>query len=212
MYEAYGNNNITFDAVNEYIYIDGKRLVNSDNFGTKIGYGIQVNGNLRLFKQNFVKALANVGYTQMESTKYPSPDGFSHGVRINVFSLGLGLQVNPVGIHKFYPSLIELFRFNEIGAESFHKAGVDFLIVSPRFGYTTGITLNYKFNKKLGISFGTFYNYDNWLNKSSSEGEIYDPYGHVRNFRDEASPTNGLSLNRRIVYFSYNTGINIYFK
>lgn len=206
--EAYGNG-VDIDLINEIITVDGKNLVNSDNFGTTFGFGIQLNGGMRLLKSDYLRLLVNIGYSQLESKKTKF-DSDSYGVRLNIFSLGAGLQVNPVGIHKFYPSVTGLFRFNEIGGESFYHAGGEFLIVSPRFGVTTGLDLNYKFNKKVALTLGVKYNYDNMLNKQSSD-EIYKD-DHVVSFRDKQSVANGLSHDRRVAYLSIATGINIYFK
>ncbi len=149
--------------------------------------------------------------TQLEN-KLPTGDGIGFGVRLNSLSLGIGLQINPIGIHRFYPSIISLLRFNEVGGETFYHAGVDYLIVSPRLGTETGINLNYKFKPSFGMSLGAYYYYDNMWNRSPKEGTIYDPLGHVVNFRDAASPTNGLSHDRRIAYFTIQAGFNFYFK
>ncbi len=206
--ETFGND-IDFDIVNEIITIDGKRLINSDNFATNFGYGIQVYGKMSLFHSNYIKAEGSIGFDQLAS-KYSLSNGTYYGVRMYVFSIGTGLQINPIGVHKFYPSLFGLFRFNEIGGETYHHAGLDFLIVSPRFGVSTGFNLNYKFNKKVGMSLGMTYNYDNMLNKQTQEGVFDDP--HVINFRDAQSPTNGLVHDRRVAYVNITGGINIYFK
>lgn len=207
--EAYGPN-VSFDAVNEIIYIDGKTVINSDNLGTTNGYGIQVAGSMRLFKTDYIKVLGSISYSQLAS-KYPVPNEDSfYGVRMYVFSVGAGLQINPIGIHRFYPSLAGQFRFNEVGGEAYHLAGLAFFVTTPRFGISTGMDLNYKFSKKIGMSLGVRYNYDNWLNKQPGESLYNDP--HVVNFRDQQSPTNGLAHDRRIAYISVLTGINIYFK
>jgi hypothetical protein len=207
--ETYGNN-INFDPVSEILTIDGKRLINSDNLGTTLGYGVQVTGSLRLFKSNYIKALGSISYMQL-SSKYSIPGtDFFYGTRMYIFSIGTGLQINPVGIHKFYPSVIGLFRFNEIGGESYFHAGLDFFVASPRFGVSTGIDLNYKFNDRVGISLGARYNYDNMLNKQTQEGTHSED--HIINFRDLQSSTNGLQHDRRVAYVSILTGINIYFK
>lgn len=209
-YEAYGTN-VTFESYHEFVYIDGKRIVTSDNFGTNWGFGFQVYGSLRLFKQNFVKPVLNIGMTQLEG-KYTNTTSIDHGVRLWSLSVGLGLEINPIGIHRFYPTILALYRFNEMGGESFYRAGVDYLIASPRFGYQTGLNLNYKFKPRFGMSLGVFYSFDNVWNRSTKEGTIYDPLGHIVNFRDEASPTNGLTHNRRIAYYSVQFGFNFYFK
>ncbi len=207
--ETYGNN-IIFDPVNEILTIGGKRIINSDNLGTTFGYGIQVTGSMWLFKSNYIKALGSISYMQLSSKYSLASSGFYYGTRINVFSIATGLQINPIGIHKFYPSVVGLFRFNEIGGESYFHAGLDFFVVSPRFGISTGMDLNYKFNNRVGISLGARYNYDNMLNKQSQEGTYND--AHVINFRDLQSATNGLEHNRRVAYVSILTGINVYFK
>jgi hypothetical protein len=210
MYEAYGNH-ITIDVPNEIILIDGKKLESSDNFGTTFGFGIQVFGNMRLFT-DYLKAVANIGYTQLES-KYSYPDGFGYGVRLNLFSIGVGLQANPIGIHKLYPSLIGLFRYNLMGGETYHWTGFDYLEAASRFGFVSGLSLNYKFNKHVGLSLSYLYNYDNWLNKKTNEGAIINPLStRVINFRDKASSTNGLSHDRRIVYYTLDLGVNVYLK
>jgi len=206
--EAFGND-IEFDLTNEILTIDGKRLINSDNLGTNFGYGIQVNGKMSLFKSNYIKAIGSIGYNQLAS-RYSLENGTHYGVRLYIFSIGTGLQINPIGVHKFYPSLTGLFRFNEIGGESYYHAGLDFFVASARFGVSSGFYLNYKFNQKVGMSLGAVYNYDNMLNKQAQEEVFNDP--HVINFRDEQSPTNGLIHNRRIAYISIQAGINIYFK
>lgn len=206
--ETYGDN-VTINATKDIILVDGKRMLVSDNLGTTYGFGINVSASYRLFNTNFVKLLGGFGYSQFQS-KYDAGYAFSYGTRINVFSVGAGFQLNPFGIHKFYPSFAGLFRFNEIGGESFYAAGLDFLIVSPRFGYSAGMDLNYKFNKTVGMSLGVRYNYDNLINKQTQEQVYDDP--HVIVFRDQMSATNGLTHDRRIAYTSILTGINIYFK
>jgi hypothetical protein len=164
---------------------------------------------MRLFRSDYLRLIASIGYTQLQS-KYTQGESDSYGTRLMIFSVGTGLQINPVGIHRFYPSIIGLFRFNEVGGESFYHAGGEFLIVSPRFGYSTGIDLNYKFNKKVAMTLGVKYSYDNLLNKQSSEESYED--AHVVSFRDKQSATNGLNNDRRIAYLGITTGINIYFK
>ena len=206
--ETYGDK-VDFTLLNEVITIGGKRLMISDNFGTTYGFGFNISTSYNLFKTNYVKILGGLGYSQFQS-KYDAGDGFSYGTRLNIFSVGAGLQLNPVGMHKFYPSIVGLFRFNEVGGESFYKAGEDFFIVSPRFGISTGLDLNYKFNKRVGLCIGARYNYDNLLNKQAQETVFADD--HVIVFRDLMSPTNGLEHNRRVAYISILTGINIYFK
>ncbi len=209
-YEASGND-ATFDPINVIVSIGGKRIINSDNLSTRYGYGLQITGSMKLFKTDYIKALGGFSFTQLAS-KYTVPnenDSF-YGVRLYVFSIAAGLQVNPIGIHRFYPSVVGLFRFNEFGGETYHFAGLDFFVVSPRFGYSAGMDLNYKFSKSVGMSFGMRYNYDNWLNKQTAETNFSDE--HAINFSDLQSAANGLTHDRRIVYVSILTGINIYFK
>jgi hypothetical protein len=207
--ELYGPN-VSFDAMNTVVSVDGSRIINSSNLGTTLGLGIQVTGSLRLFRTDYFKLLGNISYNQFAS-KYHVPNASSYyGVRINLFSIGAGFQLNPIGIRKFYPSVVGLFRLNEIGGETYHFAGLDFFVVSPRFGYSAGMDLNYKFSKKVGMSFGMRYIYDNWLNKQTAVTDFRDD--HAINFSDEPSAANKLPNARRIVYVSILTGINIYFK
>ncbi len=209
-YEAYGND-VTFDPLLIRVYVGGRRIINSSDLGTTYGFGINVSGNMKLFKTDYVKVLGSIGFTQLAS-KYEvaSENNSFYGVRLYLFSIGAGLQVNPIGIHRFYPSVVGQFRFNEVGGESYHFAGLDFFVATPRFGYSTGLDMNYKFSSKVGMSLGMRYNYDNWLNKQTAVTDYHDD--HVINFSDEPSAANGLDHVRRIVYVSILTGINIYFK
>jgi hypothetical protein len=208
-YETYGND--VFIAPDLYtVTIGGKRLLTSDNLGMNYGFNFQLYGKYSIVKSGYLKLIFNVGFNQLEG-KYSTPFGSdTYGVRMPIFSIGPGLEINPIGERRFYPSLIGLIRLNEIGGESFYHAGLDFFIVQPRFGYVFGISLNYKLNSRVGLFFGSTYQYDNWFNKKTNEG-IYDDY-HVINFRDKASTTNGLTQDRRVVSISFNTGINFYLK
>jgi hypothetical protein len=192
------------------ITIQGKRIVNADNLGMNYGFTFQLYGKYSIIKTGYLKALFNIGFNQLEG-KYSTPYGSDmYGVRMPIFSLGTGIEINPIGTHRFYPSLIGLIRLNMIGGESFYHAGIDFFIVQPRFGYVYGFNLNLKVSNFIGLSLGTTFNYDNWLNKKPNEGTIDDPL--VINFRDKASPTNGLTQDRRIAYLSITAGINFYLK
>ncbi|MGA2667720.1 MAG: hypothetical protein ABSF32_02255 [Ignavibacteria bacterium] len=208
-YESYGTD--VYIANDLYtVTIGGKRLLVSDNLGMNYGFSFQLYGKYSFFRAGYLKAVFNVGFNQLEG-KYSTPFGSDrYGVRMPVFSLGTGIELNPIGMHKFYPSLIGLIRWNEIGGESFYHAGLDFFIVQPRFGYVYGFNLNYKLSQFIGLSAGTTFNYDNWLNKKTNDGTIDDP--HAINFRDKASSTNGLTQDRRIAYLSLLLGINFYLK
>lgn len=193
----------------ETITIQGKRLLNSDNFAMNYGFTAQVNGKLSLVKSGRVKAILNLGFNQLEG-KYPYSDPWGFGIRMPVFSIGTGIEFNPLGVNNFYPSLYGLLRFNELGGESFHAAGVDFFVVSPRIGYLFGINLNYRIQKRFGFFLGTFYAYDNWINKQTKDDVFNDP--HVINFRDKADSINGLSHDRRYAYLSLILGVNFYLR
>lgn len=193
----------------EIITVQGKRLLNSDNFAMNYGFTLQINGKLSLIKSGLLKGIVNLAFNQLEG-KYPLPDGIGFGVRMPVLSIGTGLEINPFGVQKFYPSFYGLFRFNELGGESFHIAGVDFFVVSPRFGYLYGVNLNYKIQRKFGIYVGTFFAYDNWLNKQTKDDVFSDE--HVINFRDKADSVNGLTHDRRYAYLSIILGVNFYMK
>ena len=54
MLEAYGTN-ITINSTEDQIYIDGKRMLVSDNFGTENGYSAQVQLKYKFKKKGFVK-------------------------------------------------------------------------------------------------------------------------------------------------------------
>jgi hypothetical protein len=208
--EAWGTQaEMTGPNYGEIITIQGKRLLNSDNFAMNYGFTLQINGKLSLIKSGLLKGIVNLAFNQLEG-KYPLPDGIGFGVRMPVFSIGAGLEINPFGVQKFYPSLYGLFRFSELGGESFHIAGVDFFIVSPRFGYLYGVNLNYRIQKRFGIFLGTFFAYDNWLNKQTKDEVFDDP--HVINFRDKANSVNGLIHDRRYAYLSLILGVNFYLK
>jgi hypothetical protein len=208
--EAYGTQaNMTGAISAEVITVNGKRLLNSDNFAMNYGFTVQVNSKLSLVKSGRIKAILNLGFNQLEG-KYSYPDQWGFGVRMPVFSIGTGIEINPLGVQKFYPSVYGMLRFNEIGGESFHLAGVDFFVASPRFGYLYGINLNYKIQKKFGIFLGTFFAYDNWLNKQTKDEVFDDP--HVINFRDKSDSVNGLSHDRRYAYLSLIIGVNFYLK
>ena len=203
--EAYGSN-LTFLYPQQIVMIDGKRLLVSNNLGTKSGYSVQTYLKYNVFKKGYLKGLFNIGYNALYSI-YKGP-GDDYGIRIQSFSVGTGLEVNPLGNKKFYPALFGLLRMNLIGGETFFHAGLDFLKVTPRFGYTAGINLNYKLSKKLGLYFGGSYSYDNAWNKKSDDTKTNDIHTIV--LMDEASPTNGLANDRRIAYSSFYLGLKFY--
>lgn len=208
--EAWGTQAEMTGAVStEIITIQGKRLLNSNNFAMNYGFTVQVNSKLSLVKSGHLKAILNLAFNQLEG-KYSYPDPWGFGIRMPVFSIGTGLEINPLGVQKFYPSIYGMFRFNEVGGESFHTAGVDFFIVSPRIGYLYGINLNYRFQKRFGIFLGSFFAYDNWVNKQTKD-EVINDY-HVINFRDKADSVNGLSHDRRYAYLSLILGVNFYLR
>jgi len=208
MLEAYGNN-VKIDSV-ENIYIDGKRLIVSDNFGTNVGYNIQAFLKYSFTKNGHLKGMLSLGYNILYGI-YPGIGDYDCGVRIQTFSIGTGFEVNPLGHNKiFYPSLFGQFRFNLMGGETYYQAGLDFFTVTPRFGYVSGINLNYRFKKTIAIYLGYSYSYDNAINRQSVE--TYDVTRLVIPFKDKYSPANGLTHDRRVVYWSLNLGMNYYFK
>ena len=142
---------------------------------------------------------------------YPGGGGYDIGTRVQTFSVGTGAEINPLGHEKkFYPGVYGLLRLNLIGGETFHKAGLDFFKVTPRYGYSAGIKVNYSLKKTIALFLGYSYTYDNlWSKKTSEETPVDD---HVIVFRDEASPTNGIKFNRRVVYWSLYMGMNFFFK
>ncbi|MGH2575980.1 MAG: hypothetical protein ACRDFC_09810 [Ignavibacteria bacterium] len=204
--EAYGTN-VKLSPAQDYVLIDGKRLIESNNFGTDIGYTFQLLGKYSFLK-GYLKGLLNLGYNRLYSI-FPGP-GDDFGIKLQSFSFGAGLEVNPLVNHRIYPSIFGLLRYNLIGGESFHHAGLDFFKVSSRFGYSAGLKLNYSINKKIGLFTGWSYNYDNlWNKKTNEEGQLD---AHVIPLRDEKSPTNGLNNDRRVAYSSYYFGISFYLK
>jgi hypothetical protein len=206
--EAYGNN-VTINATEDQVFIDGKRLLISDNLGTNTGYTVQTYLKYNFFKKGYVKALLNLGYNIVYGI-YPGPSDYDIGVRVQTFSVGTGIEANPIGHDKkVYPGVYGLLRMNMVGGESFHKAGLDFFKVKPRYGYTAGIKLNYILKKNIGLFTGYSYTYDNLWNKQTEETTPVD--AHVIEFRDEKSPTNGLTHNRRIAYWSLYLGMNFFF-
>lgn len=206
--EAYGTK-ITINAAEDQIFIDGKRMLVSDNFGTESGYGIQTYLKYRFMKKGYVKGLFSLGYNALVAY-HPGPADFDIGVRIQSFSVGLGSEINPIGSDKkFYPGVYGMFRMNMMGGESFHRAGLDFFKVTPRYGYSAGFKLNYSFKRTLGMYLGYSYNYNNVWNRQTEESTPQD--AHVIVFRDKKSETNGLTHDRRIAYWSLYLGMNFFF-
>lgn len=209
MLEAYGTN-ITINSTEDQIYIDGKRMLVSDNFGTENGYSAQVQLKYNFTKKGFVKGLFNLGYNALVAY-HPGPADFDIGSRIQSFSLGLGAEINPIGHEKtIYPGVFGLMRMNLMGGETFHKAGLDFFKVTPRYGYSAGIKVNYNIKKTLGMYLGYSYSYDNLWGKQTEESTPND--AHVIVFRDKKSDTNGLSHDRRVAYWSLYLGMNFWFR
>jgi hypothetical protein len=207
--EAYGTN-MTINATVDQIYINGKRILISDNLAANTGYGVQGYMKYSFMKKGYVKGLANFGYNMLTS-HYPGPDDEDIGSRIQTFSFGLGTEINPLGHEsRFYPSVFGLMRLNMVGGETFYNAGVDFFKVVPRYGYSAGFNLNYGINKTLGLFWGYTYTYDNAWGKETAEVTPVD--AHVIVFRDKKSSTNGLTSDRRIAYWSIFMGMNFFFQ
>ncbi|MCC6866222.1 MAG: hypothetical protein IT280_08710 [Ignavibacteria bacterium] len=207
--EAYGEK-VTINSTQDVIFIDGKRMIISENFATKAGYGVQTFMKYSFLKKGQVKGLLNIGYNSLIGT-YPGPSDYNIGVRIQSFSVGLGTEINPIGHNSsVYPSVFGLLRLNFMGGESFHKAGLDFFKVVPRYGYSAGLSMNFKLKQTIDLSAGYSYSYDNVWNKEPAEETIAD--AHVIPLRDKKSTTNGLNSNRRIAYWSLYLGMNFFFK
>lgn len=206
--EAYGTN-VTINSTEDQIFIDGKRILISDNFGTQNGFSAQMYLKYNFMQKGYVKGLFNLGYNAVLAT-YPGPSDYNIGVRMQSFSLGLGAEVNPIGYEKkVYPGIYGVLRMNLIGGETFHKAGLDFFKVTPRYGYSAGFKLNYAFKRTIGMYLGYSYNYDNLWDKQTNETTPQD--AHVVVFRDKKSETNGLTHDRRIAYWSLYLGMNFFF-
>ncbi|HEY3249582.1 MAG TPA: hypothetical protein VGK25_00555 [Ignavibacteria bacterium] len=207
--EARGDK-LILDSATLTIYIDGKRLLVSDNLAANVGYNVQTFLKYNFTKKGHLKGLFSLGYNIVYGI-YPGQGDYDAGIRIQTFSAGLGTEINPLGhLSSFYPSVYALFRLNLIGGETFYKAGLDFLKVTSRFGYSAGLNLNFRFNKRLGMYGGYSYSFDNPIGRQTEETYETDP--HVIPFRDESSPTNGLTHNRRIAYWSLYLGMNFFFK
>jgi hypothetical protein len=205
--EAYGDN-VVLAPTGGFVTLNGKRWINSDNLGAKTGYTVQTYLKYAVLNQGYVKGLFNMGYNMLYS-KYDGPaDNF--GVRVQSFSLGAGLEVNPLGNKRFYPSLFGLLRINFMGGETYYHAGLDAFKVTPRYGYVSGINLNYRVSKKIGLFLGGSYSYDNAWGKSTEETSTHDP--HVIVFVDKKSPENNLNNDRRIAYSSFYLGMKFYFR
>lgn len=206
--EAYGDN-VRIDSL-EVIYVDGKRLVVSDNLGTNTGYNVQAYLKYDFTRKGHVKGMVSLGYNILYGI-YDGMHGFDCGIRVQTFSVGTGLEVNPLGhMNDFYPSLYSQFRLNMMGGESFFQAGLDFFTVTARYGYNGGINMNYRVKKNIAVYLGYAYTYDNALNRQSVD--IYDIERLNIPFKDKYSPTNGLTGDRRVAYWSLNLGMNYFFK
>ncbi len=205
--EAYGSS-LVLSPNEDYVTINGKRWINSDNLGAKEGYNVQTFLKYNILKAGYLKGLFNVGYNMLYSI-YSGPSD-NYGVRVQSFSLGAGLETNPLGNKRFYPSIFGLMRLNFMGGETYYHAGLDFFKVVPRYGYAAGINLNYGLSKTIGIYLGGSYTYDNVWNRGTDETVTNDP--HVIVFRDKASPANGLNNDRRVAYSSFYLGMKFYLR
>lgn len=205
--EAYGTN-LVLSPVGDYVTINGKRWINSDNLGAREGYSVQTFLKYSILKAGYLKGLFNVGYNMLYSIYNGPLDNY--GVRVQTFSLGTGLEANPLGNKRFYPSIFGLLRLNFMGGETYYHAGLDFFKVVPRYGYSAGINLNYGLSKIIGLYLGGSYSYDNLWNKGTDETITND--AHVIVFKDKATPENGLSGDRRVAYSSFYLGIKFHFR
>jgi len=205
--EAYGTD-LVLSPDQKLVTLGGKRLINSDILGAKTGYNVQTLLKYDILKQGYLKGLFNMGYNMLYS-KYDGPTD-NYGIRIQSFSLGTGLEANPLGNEKFYPSVFGLLRINFMGGETYYHAGLDAFKVTPRYGFVSGINLNYRVSKKIGLYLGGSYSYDNAWGKRTDEVKTNDP--HVIVFVDKAGPDNSLNNDRRVAYSSFYLGMKFYFK
>lgn len=193
-----------------YVYIDGKSPLISDNLAAKTGFNANTFFKYTFTDNGLIKGLFSLGYNLLYGS-YAEVRGYTSGMRVQTFSVGAGAEINPFGHKKkFYPGIFGLFRANFIGGESYFAAGIDIFKVTTRFGYTAGLNLNYRINKRISLYLGNSYAYDNLLNRQTEE--TYTPDPHVIPFRDKASPNNGLVADRRIAYWSLYLGMNFYLK
>lgn len=207
--EAFGGN-LSINSAEDQIFIDGKRLLISDRLGAKNGFTVQTFFKYRIINNGLFKALFNLGYNNLFSSQ-PGPSDYSIGVRIQSFSVGIGTEIAPLGINSsFFPSLFILGRTNFMGGETFHKAGLDFFKVTPRYGYSTGINLNFKLKYNIDLYTALNYSFDNASGRKTDEKTPND--AHVIVFRDAKSETNGLTGDRRVAYWALALGMNFYFK
>jgi hypothetical protein len=205
--EAYGPS-VVLSPNKDYITIKGKRWINSDNLGAVSGYTVQTFLKYNILKGGYLRGLFNVGYNMLYSV-YEGPED-NYGVRVQSFSLGMGMEANPLGNKRFYPALFGLLRLNFMGGESYYHAGLDFFKVTPRYGYSAGINLNYRVSKRIGLYLGGSYSYDNVWNKQTDETVTNDEHTIV--FRDKANAANGLNNDRRVAYSSFYLGMKFYFR
>jgi hypothetical protein len=205
--EAYGPS-VVLAPNKDYIFINGKRWIVSDNLGAVSGYTVQTFIKYNVMKAGYLKGLFNVGYNILFSI-YDGPED-TYGVRVQSFSLGVGAEVNPLGNKRFYPAIFGLLRLNFMGGESYYHAGLDVFEVTPRYGYCSGINLNYRINRTIGLYLGGSYSYDNTWNKQTDETVTNDEHTIV--FRDKANATNGLNNDRRVAYSSFYLGMKFYLK
>lgn len=200
--------NVTINSTQDLIYLNGKRILISDNLGTAAGYNVQTYLKYSMFKGYF-KGIFNLGYNRTFS-HHDAPDGSTFGVKFQSFSIGFGGEFQALPTKRFSPSLFGLLRVNFLGGETFNYAGFDFFKVVPRYGYSAGINLNYLVSKKIGLTFGGSYSYDNVWSKDTDETVTSDVHTIV--FRDKANATNGLSADRRVAYASFYFGMNFILK
>lgn len=207
--EAYGDK-VTINAAEDQIFISGKRLIVSDNLGTNTGFGVQTYLKYRFTKKGHVKGLFNLGYNNLFGI-YPGPSDYDIGVRLQSFSAGLGAEFNPIGHNTaVYPSVFGLMRLNFMGGETFHKAGLDFFKVSPRYGYSAGFKLYFKVKNTIDLFTGYSYSFDNAWNRQNGEETINGV--RVIPLRDEKNESNDLTSDRRFAYWALYLGMNFFFK
>jgi len=207
MLETYGEKATISDA-QDIVFIDGKRIIESDNFATNTGLNFEAMAKLSLMKKGHIRGLFNLGYNVLTAT-YPTK-GETFGMRIQSFSVGTGVEINPFGIKKFYPSIYGLMRMNFIGGETFFQAGLDFFKVTSRFGYLAGIETKLNVSRIIDIKAGYSYAYDNAWGKDSDETFTTD--NRTIPFRDKKTSTNNLTSDRRVAYYSIYFGLSFKIK
>jgi len=206
--EAWGND-VYFDPINQIVTVSGNRIVNSNNLGMNYGFAFEAYGKIKILKEGKLKGIINLGYTQLENSQQLST-GLYYGVKMPVLSFGAGIEANPLGTKKLYPSAFALFRVNEISGESFYNDKLDYFPVSTRMGYVIGLKLNYRVSEDIAINIGSSFSYDNLFIKQNDPGSYSDP--HESNFVDQPNTQIGLNGARRIGYINIDIGVNYYIK